>query len=259
MSELFKIVEIEINSQCNLACSYCPNREFERIEKGEMSLEDYALIIDQLVDLDFKGRISHEFYGEPTLHPQYPEIIALTRKRLPSTKIELYTNATKLDRPMFEKLYELGVDRFFITKHIGIKKLAIEDYYDDLSAEQKEAVQIKSHESLHKTNRGGLLKDIGGEVQNLLPCTIPEFLITISVKGNVLPCFEDFFQNHEMGNVFQTPLKEIWNQPEYVKFRKDIRYGLRHLYETCKECNRIQTKTPEHEYYNTLKNTKKPE
>lgn len=246
---LFKIVEIEINSQCNLACSYCPNREFERKEQGEMSLENYSMIIEQLVELNFKGRLSHEFYGEPTLHPHYDEIISLTKKRLPETRLELYTNATKLSKERTIKLLENGLDDIIITKHEGIKKLQVEDFLHDLSPEHQKRIIFKDHSQIYKTNRGGIMPDIGSGPQHLLPCKIPSFLITITVEGNVLPCFEDFFQNHEMGNVFKTPLKEIWLHPKYVKLRKDLRLGLRHKYETCKDCNRIQTKTPDSSYF----------
>lgn len=252
-SDLFKIVEIEINSYCNLACSYCPNREFERKEKGDMSLEDYENIIDQLVELNFKGRISHEFYGEPTLHPHYDEIISLTKKKLPACKIELYSNATKLTQERVAKLLDLGLDEIFVTIHEGQhtkeNRLPIVDFHKDLSPAHQKRLIIRDHKDIYKTNRGGSLPDIGGEKQPLLPCRIPEFLITITVKGNVLPCFEDFFQNHEMGNVFKTPLKEIWNHPDYIQLRRDLRYGLRHKYESCKSCNRIQTLGPNESYF----------
>ncbi len=247
---LFKIVEIEINSQCNLACSYCPNHEYERTEKGEMSLDNYQIIIDQLVEMNFKGRISHEFYGEPTLHPNFEEIISRTKKSLPETKIELYTNATKLTKDRFIDLFNRGIDKFIITKHEGIKNLAVDEFFNELSEEQRRSINYQDHTDLHKTNRGGLLKNVGGRKQPLLPCQIPSFLMTITVNGNVLPCFEDFFQNHEMGNVFKTPLKEIWNDPRYQELRKDLRKGLRHKYKTCTDCNRVQTKLPSEDYYN---------
>jgi radical SAM protein with 4Fe4S-binding SPASM domain len=247
--ELFKIVEIEINSQCNLACSYCPNREFERKEKGEMSLENYDLILDQLEEMGFVGRLSHEFYGEPTLHPDFEEILRRTKKKLPDTKIELYTNGTKLTREKLITLYECGVDEFIITKHIGIKKLLVEDFKEDLSPTIQKAIRFQEHSALKKTNRGGALPDIGGGAEHLLPCMIPDFLVTITVEGNILPCFEDFFQNHEMGNLFQTPLKEIWNSEEYKKLRRDLKKGLRHHYKTCAGCNRIQTKVPGEDYF----------
>lgn len=239
------IVEIEINSHCNLACSYCPNSEHERIEKGEMSLEDYESIMLQLVDMNFKGRMSHEFYGEATLHSQFKEIVSVTKKHLPHIKLQLYSNGTKLTKEKLLDLMERGVDQFVITKHEGIKKLLIESYFEELTLEQRERILFREHTEIYKTNRGGLLKDVGGEKQPLLPCQIPSFLVTITVKGNVLPCFEDFFQNHEMGNVFTTPLKEIWERPEYKKLRQDLRHGLRHKYKSCENCNRVQTIKPE--------------
>jgi radical SAM protein with 4Fe4S-binding SPASM domain len=60
------------------------------------------------------------------------------------------------------------------------------------------------------------------------------------VKGNVLPCFEDFHQNHEMGNVHEMHLRDIWAGEKYQQFRKDLARGLRHKYEACKGCNRTE-------------------
>ncbi len=249
--ELFKIVEIEINSYCNLACSYCPNREYQRKEKGDMALSDYLKIIDQLVELGFKGRISHEFYGEPTLHPDYDEIIRTTKERLPQCKIELYSNATRLTKERIEGLFERGLDEILVTIHEGQEHLPIREIHQELKQDYQKRLVIRDHERIYKTNRGGCLPDVGGVKQPLLPCRIPDFLITITVEGNVLPCFEDFFQNHEMGNVFKTPLKEIWNAPEYIQLRRDLRHGLRHKYKTCENCNRIQTLEPDENYFQT--------
>lgn len=243
--DLFKIVEIEINSYCNLSCSYCPNREFQRKEKGTMSLEHYQHIIGQLQDLDFVGRISHEFYGEPTLHPQFDKIISLTKEALPQCKVELYSNATKLDLSLTRELLAAGVDEFIITKHEDQVLEEFEAALTQLSISEREHVTYRSHEKIYKTNRGGTLPDIGRERQNLLPCQIPSFLAAITLKGNVLPCFEDFFQKHEMGNIFESHLRDIWFGEKFTQFREDLRKGLRHKYEICKDCNRIQTLTPE--------------
>ena len=65
-------------------------------------------------------------------------------------------------------------------------------------------------------------------------------IMTITVKGNVLPCFEDFHQNHEMGNVHETHLRDIWASEKYEQFRKDLARGLRHKYAACKGCNRTE-------------------
>ena len=242
---LFKIVEIEINSACNLACSYCPNREFDRIEKGVMSLQDYDRIISQLVEINFKGRISHEFYGEPTLHPHYVEIVRRTKKALPDTSIQLYTNGTRLTKKLFTEILEAGLDTFIVTKQEETPSIVFDETIKELSSKEMEHVQYRRHDEMILTNRGGAMPDIGLGAQHLLPCFVPTMLITITVKGSVLPCFEDFFQKHSMGNIFTEELVDIWNKEEFVNFRKNLRSGLRHKYEACKNCNRIQTKIPE--------------
>ncbi|MEQ1723605.1 MAG: radical SAM protein, partial [Pseudobdellovibrio sp.] len=110
-------VEIEINHACNRSCTYCPNSILERKTKGIMSLETYEMVIKNLVDLDFSGRISYDFYNEPMLHPQFTEIVRLTKKILPKSKIHLYSNGTLLTENKFQELVKNGIDKFVITQH----------------------------------------------------------------------------------------------------------------------------------------------
>lgn len=41
-------IEIEINSDCNLSCAYCPNSKSERVEKGHMKPEVFETLMKQL-------------------------------------------------------------------------------------------------------------------------------------------------------------------------------------------------------------------
>ncbi|GEM_PF-3553907 len=50
-------------------------------------------------------------------------------------------------------------------------------------------------------------------------CYFPWFVLFIQPNGNVTPCDElDIY----LGNAITDNLKELWNNPEYVKFRKSI-------------------------------------
>jgi radical SAM protein with 4Fe4S-binding SPASM domain len=44
----------------------------------------------------------------------------------------------------------------------------------------------------------------------------------IQVNGDVVPCCRDPLGKYVMGNVFETPLSEIWNGPKYRAFRERI-------------------------------------
>jgi radical SAM protein with 4Fe4S-binding SPASM domain len=238
-SSRFQTVEIEINSHCNRACSYCPNSVAERIEKGEMDPELYSCIIDQLVDIRFDGKIAYEFYNEPLLAKNFDRFLVEARTKLPQTTIELYTNGTLLTLKRFRSLLELGINRFVVTKHEGIKNFAFDKTFAQLTESEKELVLYRGHEDVIMTNRGGCVTAGPSSIPALTPCYIPEMSVTITLLGNVLPCFEDFNQKLAMGNVKEKHLWDIWNTNKYRQFREDLRRGLRHKHSPCNTCNRL--------------------
>lgn len=236
----FSTIEIEINHGCNMSCSYCPNSIAERIEKGHMSYDLFSLIVDQLVEINFSGEMSFSFYNEPLLSPNLVEFIKLAKSKIKKLKIKLYSNGTYINLEKFNLLKNAGVDIFVITLHENAKNVQFVETYKLLSDDDKMAVIYKDFSELVLTNRGGLLKHItNGRDLTFLPCLIPEKMITITVEGNVIPCFEDFYQKNQMGNVKEKTLKEIWMSDTYVKFRKDLKLGLRHTNSVCRSCNRF--------------------
>lgn len=234
-------VEVEINSECNRACAYCPNSKTERKNKGHMSVELFRRILSQLQEINFKGRLSYHFYGEPLLNPDLDKFVALTRENLPEARSSIYSNGTLLTEARLRELVALGVDRFTITRHHGIKD---EDYpfakiYAGLEPEMQMRITYQDHNDLVLSNRGGLLK-VGYKEQKpplSIPCLIPSTLMVVTVNGNVVPCFEDYHEANVMGNVWENTIAEIWKTEKYVQFREDLRLKLRHKYEACKSCN----------------------
>lgn len=221
---LFSAVEIEINNNCNMACSYCPNSEHERIEKGEMSTDTFIKIMEQLTDVNFSGRISYHFYNEPLLCSKLDEFVILTKKYLPKCIIDIYSNGTMLTKNRVERLFSLGVDKFTITEHEGVKvNYIFKNVYKELDEDKKRRVHFQGHEDLDLSNRGGLLEHLNGNDVSVMPCYVPLFLLVITLKGNVLPCYDDFYQNHAMGNINENHINEIWKSEKYVNFRETLK------------------------------------
>lgn len=240
-------VEIEINSHCNKACSYCPNSVDERIEKGVMEPALYQRILSQLKDINFQGRISYDFYNEPMLCRYLDEYVSETLKQLPLTQVHLYTNGSLLTLKRFRELKKAGVVKFIVTKHedcFDDETYVFDETWASLTHEEKEAVDYRPFEKLTLTNRGGTLDHIKSTVENIqsYPCFIPSMMLTISVKGAVIPCFEDFYQRHEMGNIMNEHLIDIWNKPQYQIMRKALLFGERGRFEVCRDCTRIQVR-----------------
>lgn len=238
-------VEIEVNSNCNRSCSYCPNSSEKRIENGNIKFELYQKIVSELKINKFKGRLSYHFYGEPLLNKSLEKLISFAKKEIPKAKHVIFTNGDFLTRERVNTLIQAGVDYFIITRHEGRKHLPADDFYEDLPSDIKEILLFKDIENVNLSDRAGLV-----DLDKLLPkkqkpitnfpCLIPTLSIYITVKGHILPCFEDYTQKEVMGNIENCSLKEIWESPRYVQFRKEIKSGNRKTSKLCENCKHIQ-------------------
>lgn len=237
---IFDIIEIEINHGCNMSCHYCPVSIGQRLEKGKMSSDIYKKILTDLSEMNFKGKLSPTFYNEPLLSDQLEFYVEETKRILPETSIEIYTNGTLLTTDRFRSLVRLGVGKFIVTKHEGCdSSYVFEKTLKELTNEDREHLIYRSYREINLTNRGGLMKNVGSNASTVfMPCYLPEKRITITVKGNVVVCSEDFFQKNQMGNVMESSLLSIWKSDAYKLLRDNLRKGLRHKYEVCNDCNR---------------------
>lgn len=103
-------MDLALTYGCNNQCAHCYN---DRQRKGkELSLREWKKVLDILWD---RG-IPHIIFtgGEPTLHPDLPELIAYAEKKGQITGIN--TNGRKLQAPVFlRQLVDAGLDHIQIT------------------------------------------------------------------------------------------------------------------------------------------------
>lgn len=241
---LFSAIEIEINHACNRSCAYCPNSVGQRKSRGRLDPEIYASLLRQLGAFNYAGRLSYHFYNEPLLHPRLAELVAEARAQVPRVRIELYTNGTLLTAPTFARLRQAGVDQFIVTRQaedMG-RDYAFAATWASLSPEARKSVQYRTHEELMLSNRGGKLSEISVDPRlRDAACFIPAMIVTVTVSGNVLPCFEDFDEAQVMGNLRDQSLLEIWRSEKYARFRAELALGLRARHLPCLNCSRMQS------------------
>lgn len=102
---------LPLTSACDARCVFCSHhnnpREVQVISTGARSLEEISRTMDRLrpeLPITIGESASSIIEGEPTLHPQFQEVIAALRMRFPHTAVELTTNGRRLTEQMVKFL-----------------------------------------------------------------------------------------------------------------------------------------------------------
>lgn len=114
---LTRIHQIEISSQCNLRCKYCPHPKLERPKQDmEYSIFTRALEWAQYYDvIGSQPELSLTGLGEALLHPDVIEYCQLARAALPNARLLLATNGLLLTDHVGKALAEHNVEVFVST------------------------------------------------------------------------------------------------------------------------------------------------
>jgi 8-amino-3,8-dideoxy-alpha-D-manno-octulosonate transaminase len=228
---MFNAIDIEINTECNYRCEYCPNKTHYR---GAKYLDDdmFTKIILELKQVNFSGRVSLNLYGEPFMHPKIITYIKMIRRRVPACNLSLYTNGVFLNEIILNRIAHL-VNKFIITQHYDFtedKKTLFKKYKNiDLK-------KFTDDDILH--NRCGIVKaKIANKKSSV--CWGKYKTAYINYKGDMILCCNDFLGISKIGNVKNKTLLELWKKLSVIKD------GLRaeKYPAVCKECNYIKEET----------------
>jgi len=231
--DMFGQVHLEINTDCNRACSYCSVSVFPKAQKF-MDTAVYKKVIDELADTNYRGRISPNLSSEPTIHPGLPELMAYARK-VENARLVLYTNGDFLNRRRFNVLKESGVDEFIITQHGQNAPGPLKELMDGLTDDERKMVTYQTLAGVHLFNRGipGLISPERRTVPN--PCFVADYELTVLADGDVAQCGNDFRGEHVFGNVKDRLIMDIWNDSDYEAFRSEVRRG-QFEHDVCQRC-----------------------
>lgn len=106
---IFTRIQIQTVSWCNRSCTFCPSGKFP-VPKAFMAVEVYHRVIDQLHDLNFRGRISPYLMNESLLDKRLPDLIAYTRARCLDSWIALNSNGDALSEQLICRLFDAGLN-----------------------------------------------------------------------------------------------------------------------------------------------------
>lgn len=249
MQSLFNHVEIELNTDCNLKCPYCPVSKIDR-GKHRMNWETFNIIIESIANIEwddfwkfeFTGKIGLHMYGEPFKREDLLKHVKFVRRKLPKCKIIISTNGTLLTEKKILEMFENGVNELDISEHTGKFNKNILNFLEKYpNYSPRINYNFFPNENTKIFNRGGTisekdyppLKDM--KFIKSSHCSFAASMLEINWKGDVILCCNDYKNEYRFGNVKDRHLLDIWFDVKYLKIKHNILKG-DFEFNICKNC-----------------------
>jgi MoaA/NifB/PqqE/SkfB family radical SAM enzyme len=105
-------VYVEPTNRCNLNCRTCIRNNWE-VEFGDMSIETFNRIMEDIKNLNPPPLIFFGGLGEPLEHPHILDMVGEAKSI--GARVELITNGIKLDIELSRELIKIGLDMLWIS------------------------------------------------------------------------------------------------------------------------------------------------
>lgn len=239
---LFQHIEIETYNRCNGVCDFCPvsvGNESRTEQFMDKSL--FIKIIDELADLDYRGRIALFSNNEPFLDDRILEFHRYARECLPHARFHLFTNGTLLTLDKFIELMkyldELIIDNYNQELLLIPNCKKIMEYCECHPELIKRVTIVLRKPKEILTTRGGDAPNRNNKKMFTdVKCVNPFIQMIIRPDGKVSLCCNDPLGKNTMGDLKNNTLREIWYGQQFQNVRSELSRG-RQYWEHCKYCD----------------------
>ncbi len=240
----FRFLMLETVNRCNGKCSFCPaNVRDEKRPYKRMTEELFSRIIDELVEINWRGTIFLQVNNEPFLDKRILDFAGEIRRKRPACKICIITNGTMLNVEKVRGLTSL-VDELVINDYSEQYRLSdhLAEIYKYVKGHPEEFAHMEI--SISRRYAGEILATRAGNAPNKpkknnrvsAPCIYPFTDLIIFPDGQVGLCCNDCFEVTGFGDVTQDRLMDIWTNEKFTQLRLAMRQGREH-YPFCVECD----------------------
>jgi len=204
---------IELTSDCQLSCSYCPRPRLSH----HLPFELFKKIVDEASSFGHRSFSLHLF-GEPLLYPRIIESIQYLKQR--GHTVILTTNGLLLER-LFNELR--GVDKIIWSYKEGVKVPEELKKWKNFTVRffDKEDKSWPRRESRSFHNYGGqphLQKFIVQSTEiPRYPCYHPFLAPGVRANGDIVICCADPEGKSVVGNISNMTMAEAWKKMEWIR------------------------------------------
>ena len=243
-----KFLKLEVTNRCNGACVFCPHDGHGE----DMGLDMFKKIVDS-----FEGEeVQPQFFGEPTLHPDFPEMLRYLKAK--GKKVTFYTNGS-FPLGNVDDVIKADPDRVIFSIESDnaelcrkIRGLDFENIYNNILKFPVSKIRIRMTECVENENRIEEIEDfwkshgIKTIVVNETPivrhevkeftdyvCKRPFEQLVIKSNGDIVLCCVDWYGEYKIGNI-EDGIDKVWNSKKFNDLRKKI--NAKDEPSICKKC-----------------------
>jgi radical SAM protein with 4Fe4S-binding SPASM domain len=242
-----KRIEIELVSDCNLKCTYCP-RHYVNDLTGYIDISLFKKIIDEI--REYKPILVLHRRGESMMHPNFNEMLDYLGDSF--SEVQMATNATLLSEEKYESIVNnLSFLSFSLDTKNSFNKTRLPAKYDVIEKKILNFLKFNNNRidtQVSMVNVGQPLDEIeefkdfwkdkvnsvriyeahslDGEFGSLSnprkirkPCIMPSYQMTIYSNGQVARCNHDWADG-KMGDLNFNSISEVFNNTKYINLRK---------------------------------------
>jgi len=278
-------IQLELTEGCNLACSFCGIASIR--DNGANGPEDIrgknshpykflgwgtALVIAKGIqkaqrEYKWNPRIEMAMHGEPTMNPEYRDIVALLREQLPRTHLQMTTNGGGLLKgdlsQNINNLMDAGLNVLLLDNYEGIKicDKVIEVYKgphpllfypQDKKANPHRRRKPTDHDIVITQDIAAASRGNHATINNHAGAAFPRNNraegkrcakvfreMSIRQDGNVAICCNDWPGYYRCGSVLRgVSLEELWQNDAFLAARKKLYHGQRN-FGPCDGCDAL--------------------
>jgi MoaA/NifB/PqqE/SkfB family radical SAM enzyme len=269
--EVPRLVSVETTSHCNAKCVFCPNNALAR-DKGPMDQDLFEKIIEDCREFRLEA-IEPFLQGDPFSDPKILERLEHIRRRLPDTKLRLYTNGYGMTPKKIDAMLGLGLDHLYVS----VNTLNPQKYKDTMGLHLERTLENLNYLT-HPSRRGRVANDVTfrmtrlgdttleeqdaflrycqergvgsfivglfnykGDIKSELP--VPSYgcehvgRLDILATGKVTLCCMDQDGDYGWGDLRQMSVLEAYRHPMARRYREMHRTGKRREIDPCGTCN----------------------
>ncbi len=255
---------IEPTEGCNLGCWFCGLHGMR--EKGTkpwyfMDVETAYRIASEIKRVGWKSKIVFAQHGEPTLNPDFLEIVKVFRNYLPENIFHIYTNGYAINRAedkdlYVEQMFDAGINNIIVDCYSEngdwnfineLKQNWNIVYYSNkvplYSKSKKPRIlllpPIQDNEKVTRklANHCGAAAPLDCSYNNKR-CAMPFRELAFRWDGNVTLCCDDFRGEYPIANIFDMKIDDIWNHERFQAARIML-YNYNRNFRPCDGCTNI--------------------